>query len=134
MPHTPYLRGCAKLAKQPLPHLAVTKSGIEMKVKLFAAGIAAALMVSACTSSEKVSVMQPGDEKMSCAELENEFERLETVKRDAERDGGVNTANVAAVVFFWPAAVGNWINAEEAQELVEDRRQHLMGIYSDKNC
>ena len=78
--------------------------------------------------------MQPGDEKMSCSQLETEFANLERVKQDAERDGGVNTANVAAVIFFWPAAVGNYLNADEAQELVEDRRQHLMRIYSEKGC
>lgn len=105
-----------------------------MKMKFVAAGLAGAFMLSACTTSEKVSVMQPGDQAMSCQELEREFANLETIKRDAERDGGVNTANVAAAVFFWPAAAGNYLNAREAQQLVEDRRQHLMGIYDDKSC
>ena len=53
---------------------------------------------------------------------------------DASGDKGVNTANVAAVVFFWPAAVGNYMNASQAEELVEKRRTHLMSIYSGKGC
>jgi len=53
---------------------------------------------------------------------------------DASSDKGVNTANVAAVVFFWPAAVGNYMNASEAEKLVEKRRAHLMDLHTKKNC
>jgi hypothetical protein len=105
-----------------------------MKLKTLFAGALGVSMIAACTTSEKVSVMQPGDQRMSCAELETEFNNLELIKRDAERDGGVNTANVASVLLFWPAAVGNYLNANEAQELVEDRRRHLMTIYDGKGC
>lgn len=105
-----------------------------MKTKLTIAAGVALMGLSACTTSQKVSVMQPGDQAMSCAQLEAEFEQLELVKQDAESDQGVNTANVAAVLLFWPAAVGNYMSADRAQELVEQRRQHLMRIYDDKNC
>lgn len=71
---------------------------------------------------------------MTCMQLRAEFDRLESVKRDAQHDGGVNTANVAAVLFFWPAAAGNYLNARDAQQLVEQRRTHLMSIYNEKRC
>lgn len=105
-----------------------------MKLKTLLAGALGVSMIAACTTSEKVSVMQPGDQQLTCEQLETEFAQLEQVKRDAEADQGVNTANVAAVLLFWPAAVGNYMNADQAQKLVEDRRQHLMGIYNDKGC
>ena len=38
---------------------------------------------------------------------------------EASDNKGVNTANVAAAVFFWPAAVGNYMNAADAEKLVE---------------
>ncbi len=71
---------------------------------------------------------------MSCAELEGEFVKLDQIMEDASSDKGVNTANVAAVVFFWPAAVGNYMNAGEAEKLVERRRSHLMNLYTKKSC
>ena len=105
-----------------------------MKLRLPLCAALAVLGISACTTSEKVAVKQPADLKMSCGELEQEFVKLDAVMEDAEGDRGVNTANVAAVVFFWPAAVGNYMNAKDAEELVAKRRDYLMGLYTDKNC
>ena len=99
-----------------------------------AALIACAMMTTACTTTQKVSPVQPGDRNMSGQQIAAEFEKLDTIKADADKDGGVNTANVAAVLFFWPAAVGNWMNARDARELVEKRREHLMKIHDSKNC
>jgi len=103
------------------------------KVTTFAA-VLAVIGLTACTTTQKVAVQQPSDTRLSCAELEGEFVKLDTVMEDAQGDRGVNTANVAAAVFFWPAAVGNYMNAKDAEELVEKRRTHLMGIYSEKGC
>ncbi len=47
---------------------------------------------------------------------------------------GVNTANVAAVLFFWPAAVGNYMSARDAMQIAERRNEHLMTIYNEKQC
>ncbi|MEQ8406450.1 MAG: hypothetical protein RKE49_15245 [Oceanicaulis sp.] len=99
-----------------------------------AAAIGALFTVSACTSAPKVSPRQPGDANLSCSELENEFVNLDQVAEEAESNQGVNTANVAAVVFFWPAAVGNYMDSERALELVDERRDHLMDLYEAKNC
>lgn len=93
-----------------------------------------ALSSAACTTTQQVSVVQPGDQAMNCDQLRTEFASLDAVEADAQRDQGVNTANVAAVLFFWPAAVGNWMNADEARDLVRERRAHLMNIYNGKNC
>ncbi len=105
-----------------------------MKSYAVTAAIVGGLILAGCTHSEKVSVVQPGDRAMTCTQLRSEFDRLESIKRDAERDGGVNVANVAAVLFFWPAAAGNYLNARDAQQLVEQRRNHLMTIYNEKRC
>ena len=90
--------------------------------------------LSACTTTEKVAVQQTTDRRLSCSQLETEFAKLDEVMDDAQGDKGVNAANVAAVVLFWPAAVGNYLNADQAEELVEKRRSHLMEIYSEKDC
>ncbi len=101
----------------------------------FAAGlVAATFAIGACTSTTKVSTVQPTDNKLTCSELEAEFAKLDSVMEEADDNKGVNTANVAAVVLFWPAAVGNYMDADKAQDMVEKRRSHLMTIYNDKGC
>lgn len=105
-----------------------------MNQKIVLAASAAALMVGACTTSERVTVRQPGDMSMSCSEIEREFREIERVVDDAQGDQGVNTANVAAVLFFWPAAVGNYVGAERALEAAEDRQDWLFEIYEQKEC
>jgi hypothetical protein len=104
--------------------------------KLIAAGMMLAFVggLSACSSTPKVAVQQPNDAKMSCEELRTEFAKLDKVMEEADHNKGVNTANVAAVLFFWPAAVGNYMSADKAEELVEKRRTHLMEIYTAKGC
>lgn len=90
--------------------------------------------LGACTTTQRVSVQQPGDRAMTCSGLRSEFTSLEAIIRDGQSDQGVNTANVAAVLFFWPAAVGNYFSARDAMEIAEQRRAHLMTIYNEKNC
>lgn len=94
----------------------------------------ATLLVGACTTSERVTIRQPGDMSMTCAEIESEFREIENVVDDAQGDQGVNTANVAAVLFFWPAAVGNYVGAERALEAAEERQDWLYEIYQEKGC
>jgi len=105
-----------------------------MKKTMILAAVAAALGASACTTTEKVNVMMPGDRAMTCAQLKEEFAKLDVIKRDADGDKGVNGANVAAVLLFWPAAAGNYLNARDAQQLAEQRRTHLMTFYNEKQC
>jgi hypothetical protein len=96
--------------------------------------LGAATLLSACTTTERVSVIQPGDRTMTCAQLRGEFEKLDEIIRDGKSDQGVNAANVGAVLFFWPAAVGNYFSARDAMEVADRRRAHLYGIYEAKNC
>lgn len=105
-----------------------------MHHKLIITAALGALVLGACTTSERVTVRQPGDMSMSCNEIEREFREIERVVDDAQGDQGVNTANVAAVLFFWPAAVGNYVGAERALEAAEDRQDWLYEIYQQKEC
>lgn len=92
------------------------------------------LALGACTTTQKVNVMQPGDQAMTCAQLRTQFAQLDQVKNDGEHDQGVNVANVAALVLFWPAIAGNYLSARDALQLAEQRRTYLMGIYNDHHC
>ena len=43
-----------------------------------------ALAVAGCTTSEVLTIQQPGDRSMTCAELEGEFREIERVVEDAQ--------------------------------------------------
>jgi hypothetical protein len=102
-------------------------------LKLFAVA-SVCVLVTGCATTTKVATQQPGDERMSCEALKGEFAKLDAVGREAIDNKGVNTANVAAVLLFWPAAVGNYMDADKAEKLVQERRLHLMSIYRGKSC
>lgn len=95
---------------------------------------AAVALTSACTTTERVSVIQPGDQAMTCTQMREQFVKLDEIRRDGQSDQGVNAANVGAVLFFWPAAVGNYMSARDAMQLAERRKDHLMTIYNSKQC
>ena len=110
-----------------------------MRMNPRAIGLAVATMMlgvslSGCVTTTKVATLRPGDEALSCTELTAEFNKLDTVMDEADDNKGVNTANVAAVLLFWPAAVGNYMDADKAEKLVEKRRAHLVQIYNKKGC
>lgn len=105
-----------------------------MNHKVLILAVAGALTLGACTTSERVSIQQPGDLRLSCAEIESEFAEIEEVMEDAQGDKGVNTANVAAIVFFWPAAVGNYMGAEAALDAAEERQEWLFELYERNEC
>lgn len=71
---------------------------------------------------------------MTCTGLRTEFTKLEEITKDGQSDQGVNAANVGAVLFFWPAAVGNYFSARDAMQIAERRKEHLMTIYNEKQC
>ena len=103
-------------------------------MKRVAIALAATVALGACTTTERVSVTQPGDRAMTCTQLRDQFAQLDEIRRDGQSDQGVNAANVGAVLFFWSAAVGNYFSARDAMEIAERRREHLMTIYNEKNC
>lgn len=103
-------------------------------MKKTAMALSAVMLLGACTTTEKVSVTQPGDRSMTCTQLRDQFVQLDAITKDAQRDQGVNVANAAALVLFWPAIAGNYLSARDARQLAEDRKTHLMAFYNEKNC
>lgn len=96
--------------------------------------VAAVATLGACTTTERVNVVQPGDRTLTCTQMRDEFTKLDEIRKDGQSDQGVNAANVGAVLFFWPAAVGNYFSARDAMQIADRRHEHLMTIYNSKNC
>jgi hypothetical protein len=96
--------------------------------------LSAVAMLGACTTTQKVSVTQPGDRVLTCAQLRSQFAELDAIREDGQHDQGVNVANAAAILLFWPAAAGNYLSARDAIKMADDRKTHLMQYYNEKNC
>ncbi len=105
-----------------------------MRTVNIAAVITACVVLSACATNQKVSVNQLGDEQLSCAQIVSQDRQLDEVLEKAQNNKGVSTANVAAVIFFWPAAVGNYMDADKAEQLVTRRKTVLADMYAKKGC
>lgn len=99
-----------------------------------AAAVGLAVALSGCVTNEKVAVTQVGDENLSCAQITAQNQKLDGVSEEARHNKGVNTANVAAVLFFWPAAVGNYMDSKDAEDLVQKRKARLAELYKAKGC
>ena len=89
---------------------------------------------SACSHTEKVATDKPTDSKLTCDEIKTEYAELDTVMGEAKKNKGASGKNIAAAVFFWPAAVGNYVDAKDAEELVEERRRKLAELGNAKGC
>lgn len=94
----------------------------------------AALMLGACSTTTKVATVKPSDSKMSCSDIEKEFADLDVVMREAKKNKGASGTNIAAALLFWPAAVGNYMDAKDSEELVEERRRVLVDLSEEKGC
>lgn len=105
-----------------------------MKNTVIAAMLAGTFLISACSSTEKVATVKPTDSKLTCEQISQEFDDLEKVMKQAKKNKGASGTNIAAAIFFWPAAVGNYLDADNAEELVEERRVRLVELSEEKGC
>ncbi|MDB5498764.1 MAG: hypothetical protein JWP28_2795 [Phenylobacterium sp.] len=93
-----------------------------------------AMAASGCATNEKIATSQLGDEKLSCQDIKSQDRKLDGVLEEAQHNKGVSGANVAAVLFFWPAAVGNYMDADKAEQLVNKRKAVLADLYKNQRC
>jgi outer membrane murein-binding lipoprotein Lpp len=96
--------------------------------------LAAGVLTSGCVTNQKVATSQVGDEQLSCTDIKAQNTKLDELAADARHNKGVNTANVAAVLLFWPAAVGNYMDSDHAEQLIDKRRGRLADLYKAKSC
>jgi hypothetical protein len=98
------------------------------------APLGAALLVVACATPTVVQTVKPGDSGLSCAQLRNEFADAQQFRKQAEDDKGLTGGNVARALFFWPAILGSYSNANEAIAAADARKVHLANLISLKHC
>ena len=92
------------------------------------------LSVYGCATSQKIQVVQPGDQNLSCTALMDEIRKLDQARADIDSKKGVTGTNVAAALFWLPGLAYTYYDAGEANRLISDRRSALTTIYNGKNC
>lgn len=93
-----------------------------------------ALLVTACASPTVVQSVKAGDNGLTCAQLQNEYQDAEQLRAAADKEKGMTGGNVARAIFFWPAILGSFSNANEAIAAADSRKVNLANIMNMKGC
>lgn len=104
-----------------------------MKSQLLVA-LTAALFLSACASPTVVQSVKAGDNGLTCPQLQNEYQDAEKVRVDADKEKGMTGGNVVRAIFFWPAILGSFSNANEAIAAADSRKVNLANVMNQKGC
>ena len=96
--------------------------------------VSAMLMVAGCATSEKVQVVQSGDNNLSCTGLTDELGKLDKAQADIDSKKGVTGTNVASALFWLPGLAYTYYDAGEAQRLIYERKSALTSLYNNKKC
>lgn len=104
-----------------------------MRLRLICCLISA-IVLAGCATPQVVSVRQPGDDKLSCAQIKDQFAAAEKFEKDARSERGVTGTNVAAALFFLPGLIATYMNTEDAMKAARDRQDVLARLHSSKGC
>lgn len=92
------------------------------------------VLLHGCATPHVVESVKTTDGALTCSQLETEMKEADRFRTDAQKEKGMTGTNVAAVLFFWPAMIGTYSNANEAIAAADTRKTHLMGLYNNKKC
>lgn len=92
------------------------------------------ILLCACATPTVVQSVKPGDNGLSCAQLQNEFSDAERFRAEADAEKSVTGGNVVRALFFWPAILGTAANANEAIAAADSRKIYLANLMNQKNC
>ncbi|MGF1447485.1 MAG: hypothetical protein ACFBRM_14980 [Pikeienuella sp.] len=93
-----------------------------------------ALAVAACASPQVVEVVQPGDDQLSCAELETEIVLADGQNRSLQgiQVGSLGSPRTRTTVN--PNAALNRQGVGRAQIASQERRDYLLALFDAKDC
>ena len=96
--------------------------------------IAALSILAGCATPHVVQPVKISDSSLSCSQISTEMAESDRFRSDAQKEKGMTGTNVAAVIFFWPAMIGTYANANEAIAAADTRKSNLMALYNQKKC
>ena len=92
------------------------------------------VFLNSCAKPTVVDSIMPGDEELNCGQLKNSVAEAQRFIKDAESVKGGTGDNWARGLFFWPAIIQSYSNANEAIAAANTRKVHLFNIMRKKNC
>ena len=92
------------------------------------------VFLNSCAKPTVVDSIMPGDEELNCGQLKNSVAEAQRFIRDAESVKGGTGENITRGIFFWPAIVQSYSNANEAIAAANSRKVHLFNIMNDRKC
>lgn len=104
-----------------------------MKLPILMA-LSAAVLAAGCATPHVVETRQSADASLNCAQIKEQFQAAQKYERDARETRGVTGTNVAAVLFFWPALIGTYMNSEDALKAARERQSVLSSLGEKKSC
>ncbi len=104
------------------------------KTMVFAPVLVFSFFLGSCATSQKIAPVQPGDNRLSCSQLQAEFRKLDLAQDDVRSKQGMTGTNVAAAIFWLPGLYYTFYDASQALEAISDRRTHLTAIFNEKDC
>lgn len=90
--------------------------------------------LAGCATPHVVESVKTTDNTLSCTQIDAEMRDADRFRADAQKEKGMTGTNVAAVLFFWPAMIGTYSNANDAISAANSRKTNLMSIYNQKKC
>ncbi len=103
-------------------------------LKTVTALIVATTFVSGCVSPEVVTTTSVSDGTLTCAEIKTQLGQLDQIRAEAKKGKTASAENVAAAILFWPAVIGNNVNANNALEAANKRNDVLVALAQKKRC
>jgi len=92
------------------------------------------VFLNSCATPTVVDSIMPGDEELNCGQLKNAVAEAQRFIKEAEGVKGGTGENITRGIFFWPAIIQSYSNANEAIAAANTRKVHLFNIMRQKNC
>ena len=92
------------------------------------------IIFKSCAKPEVIDVVLPGDEKLNCKELKDEYAETRRFRQEALEVQTAPGANTARATFFWPALLVTLHNGDKAINAANKRAYHVVNLMKKKNC
>ncbi len=90
------------------------------------------IFASGCATPPVVEKVKPGDESLTCDQLQDQYNDVQRVKLDAAKEKTVGR-NVARAI-FWPLIAGSVMNANKSIAAADERLTQLTSYMTPKAC
>lgn len=105
-----------------------------MRFHLTLVALLVAVAAVGCATPHVVQTRQAGDDQLTCDQIKEQYRAAAKYENDARGERGVTGKNVAAVVLFWPALIGTYMNSDDAMKAARDRQTILAELSVKKGC